>query len=280
MDELKQRFIEDLQLQGLSESTQRSYVLAMEQLEKHHGQSPAELSEEQVREFFLYLTNERRISRNTMTIKLSAIKLLFEKTLKRDWPTFDLVKPKKIRKLPLVLSKDKIKDLLVRVKDEKARMCLTMLYCCGLRISEGVKLQVSHIDSDRMAIRVDQGKRCKDRYVPLPHRTLELLRDYWRIERPSTYLFGSNHACGHVQPATIRCVFKAAIREGGFNPKVSPHTLRHCYATHLYERGVPLAVIQRLLGHRNIRTTTIYTHLTPKIVRNIHASVDALAEDL
>jgi integrase/recombinase XerD len=281
MTKLRQQFIQDLQLQGLSEGTQTAYVLSVKQLATYHRRSPAELNEDQVRDFFLYLINDRQISADTLSIKLSGIKFFFEKTLRRDWPLFDLVKPKRVKKLPLVLSKEQVKALLGQIEVVKMRMCSMMLYCCGLRISESIRVQLSDIESDRMAIRVNQGKGRKDRYVPLPQRALELLREYWRVERPEPYLFPSRQSpAGHVSHRTIRRHFKEAIKQVGLNAKVSPHTLRHSYATHLYERGVPLPLIQRLLGHRNIKTTTIYTHLTPKIIQDVQASVNELAEDL
>jgi integrase/recombinase XerD len=280
MTELRQRFIEDMQLHGLADRTQEAYLLAAKQLAGYHKQSPADQSEEQVREFFLYLISEKRVSRDTLSIKLSGIKFLFEKTLKRDWPTFDLVKPRRSRRLPAVLSRAEIRSLLAVVKNQKSRMCLTMLYCCGLRITEGVRLQVGDIDGDRNVLRIDQGKGGKDRYVPIPERTLELLREYWKIDRPEVHLFPSRHESGHIQGATVRGCLRAVVKDMGIQKRVTPHTLRHSYATHLYERGIPLPVIQRLLGHRNIKTTTIYTHLTPKIVKNIQASVNELAQDL
>jgi integrase/recombinase XerD len=280
MTQLRQRFIEDMQLHGLAETTQRSYISAVKDLARYHKMPPDELSEEQLREFFLHLVNERQVSKDTLSGKLCGIKFYYERTLRRHWPTLQLVKPPRSRRLPVVLSSEEIRDLLCRVEDPRYRMCLTMQYSCGLRISEAARLEVGDIDSDAMAVRVNQGKGRKDRCVLLPERTLELLREYWRIDRPPVYLFQSEHSSGHVQDWTVRRCFRAVVREMGLKKRVKPHTLRHSYATHLLERGVPLRVIQEFLGHRSPKTTSIYTHLTPNVMEHVRGCVNQLTQDL
>lgn len=272
MTPLRQRMVEDMQLRGLSEKTQDTYMRAVRQLAEHYGKSPERISEEELRRYFLYLRNDKRVSPSTFTHALCGIKFLYERTLHREWATLDLVRPRREKRLPVVLSVDEVRRILGCLHRPRYRVCLSTIYTCGLRLSEGVHLQVRDIDSDRMVIHVRHGKGAKDRYVPLPESTLEMLRQYWSTHRHPLWLFPvrirmelpPSAAIRPMSVSGVQKAFKAALRESGVQKRATVHTLRHSYATHLLEAGVNLRLIQAYLGHSSPKTTAIYTHLTRK----------------
>lgn len=280
MTELRKRMIEDLQLHGLAESTQTSYIDSVRKLASFYDRSPALLSEEEIRHFFLYLIKEKQLSKSTITIYLSGIKFFYEKTLKRTWPVFKLIRPKKRRKLPVVLSIEEVREFLSLVQKPLYRMALTTIYSCGLRLSEGTHLRVTDIDSKRMVVRLIDSKWGKDRYVPLPDRTLEILRKYWVIERPRPWLFPAKNHQNHVSKNSIQSVFRATLSQSSIGKQVTIHSLRHSYATHLLEHGVNLRVIQEILGHKSPKTTSIYTHLTKSMIDSLNNTINNLMSDL
>lgn len=270
MTVLRQKMIEDMQLRGLSIRTQESYVWAVHQLVKYCRKPPDQIGEEDFRDYFLYLKNVRRVSRSTCTIALCGIKFFYEHTLKREWHTFELIRPPQEKKLPVVLSVEEVAQILRGVHHERYRVCLTTIYACGLRLLEGVRLQVKDIDSQRKMLHICQGKGGKDRYVPLPSASLEMLRQHWRMHRNRVWLFPSPRTSwldveNSNEPMNERCVqkaFQVALRQSGVHKEATVHTLRHSYATHLLEAGVCLRVIQLYRGHASPATTAIYTHLT------------------
>jgi len=265
MTPLRQRFIEDLQLRGLSARTQDSYVRVVRQLAEHYGKSPDVLTEEELRQYLLYLKNEKHAARNTCTLALCSLKFFYQQTLKRDWPVLDFVRPAREKKLPVVLSVEEVQQILGCVRRARYRVCLSTIYACGLRLMEGVQLPVADVDGARMVVHVRQGKGGQDRYVPLPRRTLELLREHWSSHRDPVWLFpGRTPAGGPMCASGVQRAFKAALAESGVHKQASVHTLRHSWATHLLEAGVNLRLIQIYLGHRSPTTTALYTHLTRK----------------
>ncbi|MEM8501490.1 MAG: site-specific integrase [Pseudomonadota bacterium] len=268
---LRQKMEEDLQLRGLARATQESYLRAVRQLAEYHGRSPDQLTEDDIRAYFLYLKNEKKAARGSVTIALCGIKFFYEKTLKRKWGAFDLIRPAKSKKLPVVLSQEEVKRILGEIHRQDYRTCLTTIYSCGLRLQEGLRLEVNQIDSERMMLHIRKGKGGKDRYVPLPENTCQLLRQYWVTHRHPKWLFpGRKRLCettgqDKTKPMNERgmqTALKKAVAEQGIQKAVSVHTLRHSYATHLLEEGVNLRQIQTYLGHNSLQTTTIYTHLT------------------
>jgi len=289
MTPLRQRMIEDMQLRGLSARTQECYVAAVRQLAAHHHRSPDQLSEEDLRQYFLYLTNEKKVARATATIALCGIKFLFEHTLKRDWTTLRFVRPARERKLPVVLSREEVRRILAAVRIPVYRMCLTTIYACGLRLLEGAHLQVSDVDGGRMVLHI-HGKGKTDRYVPLPEPTLHMLREYWRTHRSQVWLFpaptrhGLRHSLAHnggpVTRSSLQSAFRRALHRSGIAKRAHVHSLRHSYATHLLEAGVNLRIIQEALGHRSARTTQIYTHLTREVRATLTDPLNALMNDL
>jgi len=269
--------IEDLQLHGYAAGTQAEYVRAVRILAEHYRRSPEQLTEDQIRGFFIHLIRQRRVSRSTLIIYRAAIRFFYETTLRRPLPVFDLIRPENRRKLPVVLSRQEVKRLLHGIRDHRDRVCLTMIYSCGLRLREGTRLQVRDIDSQRMMVHVRNGKGGKDRYVPLPQRSLELLRDYWRHERPRLWLFPEARGADRpVEGQRPYKTLKAVLNQSRINKSANVHTLRHSYATHLLEAGVNLRVIQEILGHQSPRTTAIYTHLTPQMMAGFVTTVNQL----
>lgn len=269
---LRQKFIEDLQLHGLSSRTQEMYVSAVRQLAEHYRKSPDQISEEELRAFFLYLKNVKKISPSTLTIALCGIKFFFEYTLHRRWVTFELVRPAREKKLPVVLSVDEVRSILGCVRDVRYQVCLSTIYACGLRIQEGVHLQVGDIDSQRKLVHVHRGKGSKDRCVPLPENLLSLLRRHWSTFRHPLWLFPTSRLAvgssadliGPITGRSVQRAFNAVLQESGNQKPATVHTLRHSWATHLLEAGINLRVTQAYLGHASPTTTIIYTHLTPQ----------------
>ena len=281
MTPLRRKMIQDMQLRDLAAKTQEAYVHAVRSLTKFHGCSPDLLAQEQVRAYFLHLINERKLSRSTVRQHLCGIKLFYEVTLGREWVLFDLIKPKRGRKLPAVLSHGEVQALLGAVRSHKHRTGLLCAYCCGLRHGEVRRLRIAHIDGKRMQLRVVDGKGRKDRDVPLAKLVVERLREYWLAERPNDLLFPSHWRPEEpMAPSTLQKTVKTAALSVGITKHTTVHTLRHCFATHLLERGVPLPAIQRLLGHRSAHTTSIYTHLTGKSLNRLSGALEEITVGL
>ena len=287
MTALRQKMIEDMQLRGLSTSTQENYVRVVRQLAEYYGKSPDRITEEELRQYFLYLRNVKQVSRSTCRIALSGIKFFFQHTLGRAWPTLNLVRSRQEKKLPVVLSVAEVRQILGCLRRLHYRACLSTIYACGLRLQEGVHLQVTNIDSARMVVHVSYSKGQKERYVPLPERTLELLRQYWVTHRHPLWIFPAR--LRGVSPALatkpmsgrgVQRAFRAALQESGLQKRASVHTLRHSYATHLLEAGVNLRVIQAYLGHSFLTTTAMYTHLTQDVENPAVEALNQVMEDL
>jgi integrase/recombinase XerD len=280
MTTLRRRMLEDLQLRGLAPKTQQCYIAAVHQLALHYRRAPDRLGEEELRQYFLFLLNEKKVAESTFRIHLYGIRFFYECTLQRPWPVFDLVRPRKSQKLPVVLSLQEVRHLLAVVDNPTAQMCLRMIYACGLRLTEGTRLQVADIDAQRMLVWVHQGKGRQDRCVPLAPRVLELLRAYGQRARPRPWLFPARQQSAPLSPTSLQKTFKAVVRQSSIPKDASIHTLRHSYATHLFERGVSLRVIQELLGQKSPSTTARDTHLTSPTLDLMHATISTLMADL
>ncbi len=264
MNALRQKMIEDMQLHGFAERTQEAYLLAVRQLAKHYRKSPDQIEEEELRQYFLFLKNEKHAARATCTLALCGIKFFYERTLGREWKTFEFLRPPKEKKLPVVLSVAEVGRVLACVHRQRYRVCLTLIYACGLRLLEGVHLQIKDIDGERQLLHISQGKGGKDRYVPLPSTCLKMLRQHWLTHRNPLWVFPSpfEEANQPMNESGVQRAFCAALQESGIHKKATVHTLRHSYATHLLEASVNLRIIQSYLGHASPSTTAIYTHLT------------------
>jgi site-specific recombinase XerD len=282
MTELRKHFIDDMQLHGLAPSTQEVYVQAIRQIAKHYHQSPDQLGEEQIRQYFLHLTQVRHTSRSHATISLCALKFFFERTLQRRWPVFALARPRPERKLPTVLSREEVRRLLACVEGPVFRAYFATVYACGLRRDEARLLRVEDIDGARGLLHV-RGKGAKDRRVPLPAALLTHLREFWKTHRTRPWVFPAPTSLSSPRPLSRRDVQDAfaAARERCALPKHPKiHTLRHCYGTHLLEAGVNLRVIQVSLGHSSPKTTALYTHLTEPALATVRDPINALMQDL
>lgn len=270
MSALRQKMIEDMQLRGLSIRTQEAYVRSVSQFLRYCHKPADQVGQEEFRQYFLYLKNTRHVSRSTCTIALCGLKFFYEHTLERSWHTFELVRPPHENKLPVVLSVQEVRRILTCVDRQRYRVCLTLIYSCGLRLLEGVRLQVKDIDGDRKMLHVCLAKGGKDRYVPLPEAALEMLRRHWRTHRNRVWMFPAMRGdwpdpaeAGEPMCETgVQRAFRDALHKSGVRKDATVHTLRHSYATHLLEAGVNLRIIQSYLGHASPTTTAIYTHLT------------------
>jgi integrase/recombinase XerD len=286
MTALRQRMREDMQLRGLAARTQESYLAAVRQLAVHYDRSPDQLSDEELRQYFLYLRNEKRVAPNTSNVALNAVKFLYVHTLQRPWPLRDLLRPPIPKKLPIVLAPEEVWRIVDHVRRPDYRVCLSVIYACGLRLLEGVQLQVSQIDSARMQLHIRGGKGNKDRAVPLPPRTLTLLRAHWRLQRHPVWLFpatpprGQQHANKPMDESGLQKAFRHAIQAAGVRKPATIHSLRHSWATHLLESGVSVRVLQLSLGHASPTTTAIYTHLTQHAEQTAAAALEHLTAGL
>jgi len=283
--------VDDLQLRGYSDSTQSLYVNAVRQLCEHYDKPPGRITEEELRDYFLYGKNVKKWSRSTSTVALCGIKFFYENTIKRPWPTLLFIRPGREKKLPVVLSRDEVRQTLSHFQLLRYRVCLTTIYSCGLRLSEGTHLKVENIDSARGFIHVQGSKGRmgkKDRNVPLPKKTLELLRDQWKSHKNKDWLFPATghggkdmpYATAPVSKSSVQVAFRKALKSAGINKKATVHSLRHSWATHLLEAGINLRLIQSWLGHSTPATTSVYTHLTEKAKMDATKTIDALMDDL
>jgi len=287
MNTLHERMIQDMQLRGFSPRTQQSYARAVRKLADHCHKSPDLVTDEELRQYFLYRTNVSRWSRVACTIALCGVKFFYEQTLRRDWTTVGLAKPKRVKSLPTVLSREEVRRALACVHMFRHRVCLATIYSCGLRLGEGRTLQVPDVDSARMFLHI-HGKGNKDRYVPLPTRTLQLLRELWKTHRHAQWLFpapgrsgrGEATAATPLPVASVQIAFKEALAKARVHKRASGHPLRHSYATHLLEQGVDLRIIQQILGHATPQTTMVYTQLTEPALKPATAIINRLMADL
>lgn len=275
MTALRQRLIDDLHLRGYAERTVESYVAVVARLARHFRAAPDRLSEAQLREYLLHLTRDRRVARSTLTQALSGLRFFYEQTLGRRWTILDIARPKRDRQLPVVLSRDEVWRVLGAVHTPAYRVCLTTIYSCGLRLREALDLHVDQVDGGRLLLHIRRGKGGIDRRVPMPQALLALLRAHWRAHRNPVWMFPaprrrpprpvSDPAVGPIDATVLQRAFGRAVRESGVVKRAHVHTLRHSYATHLLEGGVPLAIIQEYLGHSSLSTTAIYTHVTREL---------------
>jgi integrase/recombinase XerD len=276
MTPLRRRMIEDMKLKNLAPRTIEVYTMRVAAFARHFGRSPAVLSREEVRSYLLHLVQEKHVSWSVFNQTVAALRFLYEVTLDREGVMVRIRCPKQPKRLPIVLSLDEMARFFAAVIGIKHRAILMTAYAAGLRHSEVVALRVEDIDSHRMVIRVRQGKGRKDRYVMLSPRLLALLREYWKVARPTDWLFPGDVPGHHITGQSVHRACVQAARDAGLGKHVTLHTLRHSFATHLLEAGTDIRTIQVLLGHRNLKTTAIYTHVSPTAVENTPSPLDQL----
>jgi site-specific recombinase XerD len=277
MSPLRRRMIDDMQIRNLTPNTQRAYVEQVARFAGYFGKSPELLGPAAIRTYLIHLTQERRLAASSIIVAVSALRFFFTVTLKRPWVVEDDIPAgRQAKKLPVVLSQDEVARFLGAVGNLKHRMVLTVCYATGLRISEAVHLKPAAIDSQRMVIRVEQGKGRKDRYVMLPPKLLDMLRDYWKRTRPEVWLFPGRYPGQPVSALTIDRTCREVRLLCGIDKPVAPHSLRHAFAVHLLEAGTDLRTIQLLLGHRNLSTTARYLMIATSTVCATASPLDAL----
>jgi integrase/recombinase XerD len=281
MTALRQRMTEDMQVRNLAVNTQRSYVEQVSRFARHFGQSPETLGPDDIRTYQVYLTNEKRLAPGSITIAVSALRFLYKVTLKKAWPFDDVIPaPKKPQILPVVLSPEEVVQFLECVKKPKHRTILTTCYAAGLRISEAVQLTISAIDSQRMVLRVEQGKGQKDRYVMLSPKLLDILRDWWRVNRPTHWLFPGDRPDHPITRHAVARECQQVHRRCRIPKPITPHSLRHAFAVHLLETGTDVRTIQLLLGHRSLATTARYLRIATTKVCSTTSPLDLLPRPL
>ena len=277
MTHLRQRMTEDMQVRNLSPHTQTSYIEQVSRFARHFDKSPEALGPEDIRAYQIHLTNERRLAPASVLIAVSALRFLYKVSLKKDWTFEDIIPaPKKPQKLPVVLSPEEILQFLGSVRSTKHRAILTTCYAAGLRISEAVRLKPTDIDSQRMVIRVEQGKGQKDRYVMLSPKLLETLRSCWRTLRPKLWLFEGDVAGQPITRGAVERTCQQARQFSGIRKPISPHSMRHAFAVHLLESGTDVRTIQLLLGHRSLATTARYLRIATNKVCSTSSPLDLL----
>jgi site-specific recombinase XerD len=278
----------DLQLAGYSPRTVEAYSYHVKKFLDYFKKDPQLISEDQIKLYFLYLKNKKKLSGSASAQAICGIKFMFQKTLDMDFKVFGIVKNPRGKKLPVVLSRDEVRKVLKKVRILRHKACLTLIYTCGLRLHEATGISPADVDSKRMVIHVKTGKGRKDRIVPLPQSTRKILREHYKTHRNEKFIFPAPSRGGINEPrsnaplpdSSIQTVLKKALRQAAIIKNVSVHNLRHSYATHLLEAGIDIRIIQKYLGHKSISSTMIYTHLTPIISENVHQKVDKLMSDI
>ncbi len=278
MESYRDRMARDLTIRGYSPVTRKTYLALAERFVRWAGREPEGLTLEDVHRYQEYLTREREVSWCIFNQSVCAIRFLFIITLARPWEVKQIPYRRTGRRLPEVLGQEEVKALFDACPTIKQRAMLSTIYACGLRLGELRHLRVADIDSGRMVIRIEQGKGRKDRYVMLSPVLLQLLRDYWRAHRPRLWLFPGNAPERPIAPRTVQRVFERAKAAAGIRKRVSVHSLRHSFATHLLEADTNLRVIQTLLGHKSLSTTVIYTHIAQSYLQQTRSPLDALGK--
>ncbi len=276
---LRDKMKADLELRGYTEGTQDHYLRQAWRFAGHFMLSPTEMGEDEVRRYLLHLLRVQAVSPHVHKMAVAALKFLYTVTLERPDVSAKVPWPRMPSTVPEILSGTEVVKLLEAVREVKYRAAIMTAYGTGLRISEVCRLEVSHIDSRRMLILVRQGKRRCDRYVMLPDRLLECLRAYWRAMRPvAPHLFPGRQG-GSMSPDSVRKALHAAARSAGLQKRVTPHVLRHSFATHLLEAGTDIRVVQVLLGHKSIRTTAQYTQVSRRHLARVRSPLDVLGTE-
>ena len=281
---LYEAMLEDLQLAGMSQRTVHGYLRAVRQLADWAETPPDKITERQLWQYFLYLKNVKQFAYGSIRVAFSGIKFYYTRTCKRSWETLATMKLQHAKTLPEVLTMEQVRQIVSACRVERIAVFFWTVYSMGLRLEEARNLQVRDIDSARMMVHVHRGKGAKDRYIPLPTSTLLWLREHWRTHQHPRFLFPaegrdhkqSNVSAAPIQPTTVQKAMSKIAEELNFAKRVTIHTLRHSYATHLLESGVSLKVIQKYLGHSSLQTTMVYLHLTETAEANAREKIESI----
>jgi integrase/recombinase XerD len=279
MTHLRKMMLEELERRNFAETTKQCYIQAVEEFAGYFNRPPDQLGPEHIRQFQAHLFTDRKLAPNTVNQRLAALRFFFIKTLRRPWNAAETPYPKKVIRLPIVLSQEEVARLIDSAVVPFHRVLLMTMYATGVRRAELAHLKVGDIDSDRMIIRVRGGKGRKDREVMLSPKLLEALREHWKQYKPKEWLFPGGRWHNSTRPITTKVAWHAcqqAARRAGLEKKVHPHILRHCFATHLLEAGADLRRIQMLLGHSDLEETTIYLHVSKQHLNATPSPLDCL----
>jgi integrase/recombinase XerD len=278
MTPLRKKMIEEMQLRRFSENTQESYLRSVTGLAGHYGISPDMITGDQLKSYFLFLANERKLAWSTINTITAGIRFFYTEILGRKDVALAIPPRKTPRSLPEIFSRSELLALFSSLKNIKHRTMLMAAYGCGLRVSEVISLKAAHIDSNRMMVRICHGKGDKDRYTILSPRLLDELRSYWKAYRPDPkgWLFENRSTKERLSRATPQLVFKEAKKTAGIRKNVTFHSLRHSFSTHLLEAGVDIRTIQILLGHSSITSTAKYLHIARKEISSARSPLDLL----
>jgi len=268
--------IEDMKIRNLSPRTQDHYVRLIERFARYFGKSPEQLGPEEIREYQIYLVNERDLSPSTLIQVVAALRFLYGTTLRQSWTVQAIPYPRRPKRLPIVLSRLEVARILDAAWTLRLHTILSLIYGCGLRSAEATHLRVQDIDGERMLLRIASGKGDKERWLPLSAKLLELLRKYWKVYRPKYWLFPGSSPDQPMREEPVRQVFNLICEELQLKKKATLHTLRHSYATHLMEDGVDMRTIQVVLGHSSLSTTGIYTHVSERKLHEAKSPLDSL----
>ena len=280
MGELRDRMEADLRLRNLRPSTRESYLGCVRKFAAYHMRSPAEMGQKEVRDFLVHLRDELKYQPSTLNGYVAALRFLYANTLGRPEAVPNWLRPRLPKKLPEVLSRSEIEALLNAIDAIKYKAVLMTMYGAGLRIGEACRLRVEDIDSQRMLVRIRDGKGGHQRYAMLSQRLLLVLRAYWKRERPpKPYLFSGRYPHRPLAPDSVRKVLAQAVKKCGITKPATPHLLRHSFATHLLDAGTDIRTIQVLLGHRSISSTQIYTQVSPQHIGRVKSPLDLLGTE-
>jgi len=269
-------FTNDLMVRNLAKSTIESYTYQLSQFLDYCKSVPRTVNVNKIREYMLYLKVDRKYSPSGQNIAISAIQDFFTRILQQEWPKKVIGRPKVENKLPIILTQDEIKIVLAGIINLKHKAILSLMYSSGVRTSELLDLKPEHIDSKQMYVMVRGGKGYKDRSTLLSTTCLNLLREYYREYHPQYFLFNGAKEASPYSATSLTNILKKAVKKAGIKKKISPHTLRHSFATHLLENGTNLFYIKELLGHKSIKTTLVYLHLCSKDIKKIVSPLDKL----
>jgi site-specific recombinase XerD len=276
MSSLRKKMIEDLRVRNYSPRTIDTYVRCVASFARHFGKSPDKLGPEHIRDYQLFLVESKRASWSLFNQTVCALRFFYKVSLGKKWVIGHIPFPRQEKRLPVIPSVRELKALFNAVGNVKHRTVLMTMYAAGLRISEAMNLQISDIDSDRRLVRIRQGKGKRDRYVPLSSTLLNILREYWKAYRPESWLFPGISPDQPLSVSSVQRVCSIAQRKARLSKRVTTHTMRHCFATHLLEAGVDLRTIQLLLGHQSLSTTTVYLHVATRALKSTEGPLDLL----
>lgn len=270
--------VQEMQIRNYSERTIRNYISSLSNLACYYNCSPEKLSVPQIKSYLHYLVKVKNASVSTINQLISAVKILFADVLSKPWDPLKFKRPRKEKKLPVVFSIEEISRFFNGLTNKKHKAIMVTAYCTGMRLDELRKLQFKDIDAERLQVWVRQGKGKKDRVTLLSQKVLLLLRDYYRLYRPTTYLFEGREPGFPISVRTLQVVFKQNLKRTGITKSVTFHSLRHSFATHLLEQGANLRLIQQLLGHKSLSTTTGYLHISRFDVSQVTNPYDKLQD--